>query len=363
MSLRRCLRVGERFGQPVEDLGVIPDISYKLTRRDLIEANADLMDKAGELLAQGTPRRLEAAVASQTSSTMTLSVTTEAVTSLDVYVRDRPATTSRVQDGVNQVQLPKPPAGSSLRLDGFAAARSSRRAGSSWPEERLRRGRSSHKSVGVCSDPAAMPRARGTWTSQVGALPDGRFRSRTRAPFRLVFVRHCARSRARVEHASHASRSEAPDAGGTGRRHAEVGRARAAERRYAAQGAQLRDGLRAWSRLAGAELVLEDDESRPEHAVDRYRTLLDRCGLVLGPYGSDSVRAVARAGFAAPLWNHGGAADDVQRLPGIVSIPSPARPVPRCSRACGRVAAAWERRRRCERPGPVRAVGAGGIRP
>ena len=94
--------------------------------------------------------------------------------------------------------------------------------------------------------------------------------------------------------------------------------------RYAAQGAQLRNGLRAWSRLAGAELVLEDDESRPEHAVERYRTLLDRCGLVLGPYGSDSVRAVARAGFAAPLWNHGGAADDVQRLPGVVSIPSPA---------------------------------------
>ncbi len=120
VSLRRCLRVGERFGQPVEDLGVIPDVSYKLTRRDLIEANADLMDKAGELLAQGTPRRLEAAVASQTGSTLTLSVTTEAVTSLDVYVRDRPATTSRVQDGVNQVQLPKPAAGSALRLDGFA---------------------------------------------------------------------------------------------------------------------------------------------------------------------------------------------------------------------------------------------------
>ena len=120
VSLRRCLRVGDRFGQPVEDLGVIPDVSYKLTRRDLIEANADLMDEAGELLAQGTPRRLEVAVASQTASTLTLSVTTEAVTSVDVYVKGRPVTTSRVQDGANQVQLPKPGAGSSLRLDGFA---------------------------------------------------------------------------------------------------------------------------------------------------------------------------------------------------------------------------------------------------
>jgi hypothetical protein len=43
---------------------------------------------------------------------------------------------------------------------------------------------------------------------------------------------------------------------------------------------------------------------------------------VLGPYGSDSTRAVARDGHA--VWNHGAAADDVQRLPGVASVPSPA---------------------------------------
>ncbi len=48
------------------------------------------------------------------------------------------------------------------------------------------------------------------------------------------------------------------------------------------------------------------------------------CRFVLGPYGSDSTRAVARAGLHAALWNHGGAADDVQRLPGVISVPSPA---------------------------------------
>jgi ABC-type branched-subunit amino acid transport system substrate-binding protein len=94
--------------------------------------------------------------------------------------------------------------------------------------------------------------------------------------------------------------------------------------RYAAQGSQMRAGLEAWARWAGARLVLEDDESRPERAAARYRALLRRCELVLGPYGSDSVRAVASSGLPGPLWNHGGAADDVQRLPGVVSIPSPA---------------------------------------
>jgi ABC-type branched-subunit amino acid transport system substrate-binding protein len=94
--------------------------------------------------------------------------------------------------------------------------------------------------------------------------------------------------------------------------------------RYAPQGSQVRAGLELWARLRGVELVLEDDGSRPERAVAAYLALLRRCDVVLGPYGSDSVRAVAHAGFTAPLWNHGGAADDVQTLPGVVSVPSPA---------------------------------------
>lgn len=46
--------------------------------------------------------------------------------------------------------------------------------------------------------------------------------------------------------------------------------------------------------------------------------------IVLGPYGSDSTRTVAAGGDGQVVWNHGAAADDVQRLPGVVSLPSPA---------------------------------------
>lgn len=45
---------------------------------------------------------------------------------------------------------------------------------------------------------------------------------------------------------------------------------------------------------------------------------------MLGPYGSDSTRAVAAARSGAVVWNHGAAADDVQRLAGVVSVPTPA---------------------------------------
>jgi ABC-type branched-subunit amino acid transport system substrate-binding protein len=94
--------------------------------------------------------------------------------------------------------------------------------------------------------------------------------------------------------------------------------------RYAVQGAQLRAGVEAWARRAGVRLVALDDRSRPEVAAELHAELVARgCRFVLGPYGSDSTRSVAVAAAGAPVWNHGAAADDVQRLPGVVSVPSP----------------------------------------
>lgn len=94
--------------------------------------------------------------------------------------------------------------------------------------------------------------------------------------------------------------------------------------RYAVQGAQVRAGLELWASRAGMRLVVEDDRSRPERAARLHAELLQRgCHFVLGPYGSDSARAVAAARPGALVWNHGAAADDVQRLPGVVSVPSP----------------------------------------
>ena len=58
VALRRCLRVGSWMGQPVEDLGVVPDELHGLTKRDLLEENVDLMATAGALLAQRQPRLL-----------------------------------------------------------------------------------------------------------------------------------------------------------------------------------------------------------------------------------------------------------------------------------------------------------------
>jgi hypothetical protein len=87
----------------------------------------------------------------------------------------------------------------------------------------------------------------------------------------------------------------------------------------------MRAGLELWARDAGRELVVLDDESSAEVVASVHEQLAGLgCEPVLGPYGSDTTRAVARARAGRAVWNHGAAADDVQRLPGVVSVPTPA---------------------------------------
>ena len=63
VSLRRTLRVYEREGMPLEDLGVIPDASlydvkttdvHEMTKADLLNDNIDLINQAASILAKMT---------------------------------------------------------------------------------------------------------------------------------------------------------------------------------------------------------------------------------------------------------------------------------------------------------------------
>lgn len=95
--------------------------------------------------------------------------------------------------------------------------------------------------------------------------------------------------------------------------------------RYAVQGRQVRAGLELWAAREGAELAAEDDRSEPELSARLHEALhVSGCRFVVGPYGSDSTRACAEARRGAVVWNHGAAADDVQRMPGVVSVATPA---------------------------------------
>ena len=119
VSLRRTLRVGARAGEPVEDLGVTRDENHSMTRNDLLNGNEDLLERAGTLLAQGTPRRFDVNLAVQ-NQMLSVSLTTENIQSIDIYVNDRPVSESTaITNPTTTVTVSMPPSGAGLRIEGF----------------------------------------------------------------------------------------------------------------------------------------------------------------------------------------------------------------------------------------------------
>jgi C-terminal processing protease CtpA/Prc len=109
MAFRRAVRSGDAAGVPIEDLGVA-GIPYDMTRRDVLEGNADLIAYCGRLLA-GQPRTsLHVALARSE-----LSITTAGLEELELYVDGRPiAAAATISDGT--VTLPRPTAGEMLEV-------------------------------------------------------------------------------------------------------------------------------------------------------------------------------------------------------------------------------------------------------
>jgi branched-chain amino acid transport system substrate-binding protein len=95
--------------------------------------------------------------------------------------------------------------------------------------------------------------------------------------------------------------------------------------RYERQGGEAAEGVRLWAEAAGVRLALADDRSSRETAIQAYRGWIDTADVLIGPYASGLVRAVAPLVRDAGrvLWNHGGSADDLAQ-PGIASLPAPA---------------------------------------
>lgn len=120
VSLRRTMRVGKRAGEPIEDLGVTRDLDHEMTRDDLLNGNVDLLERAGALLAQGTPRRFDLSLSVQASQALTIQLTTQNVQSVDIYVNGRPVTNSTaISNGSASIVIAKPPGGARLKIDGF----------------------------------------------------------------------------------------------------------------------------------------------------------------------------------------------------------------------------------------------------
>ena len=96
--------------------------------------------------------------------------------------------------------------------------------------------------------------------------------------------------------------------------------------RYAMQAREAKAGIDVWAADHGVDLAIIDDRGSPTRAVAAYHALVAAgVEILLGPYGSGTVRRVAPAvrGSGRLLWNHGGAADDLA-APLLATVIAPA---------------------------------------
>ncbi|MGP3969864.1 S41 family peptidase [Streptomyces sp. 6N223] len=120
VSIRRTLRVGPQSGTPVEDLGVVPDKLHRMTRRDLLEGNIDLLDHAGRLLKGLSPHAVSLAEAMAADGALHLKVKVKNVDRVDVYLDQRPRASVDMTDGQADVTVTGAASARSARLEGFA---------------------------------------------------------------------------------------------------------------------------------------------------------------------------------------------------------------------------------------------------
>ena len=113
VAIRRSTRVRARSGEPLEDLGVVPDVSvYRMTRNDVLNHNVDLIATACGILA-GMPRqRLAASCNKRADGSLDVTITTSNLRRVDVLLNGRPVHTLDVKDGSASFNVvpPSPPA-------------------------------------------------------------------------------------------------------------------------------------------------------------------------------------------------------------------------------------------------------------
>jgi len=121
-AVRRVTRVGANSGVLLEDLGVKADERHNMTRRDILERNVDLIERAGKILKDGPVQRLVVKYKRPGS----LSIGYENLDRIDLYLDDRPLQTSlnvKRSSRLNYRSLPltRKTIGSAreLRLQGF----------------------------------------------------------------------------------------------------------------------------------------------------------------------------------------------------------------------------------------------------
>ncbi len=119
VAIRRSTRVGHRAGVLLEDLGVVPEKFYFMSRNDVLNKNADLLNYAAGILKGEEVFKLSAVASNSVAGACEVTVTTRKLDRVDCYVNGRPQLTLNVEDGDKDLELPAPAVTSQLELRGY----------------------------------------------------------------------------------------------------------------------------------------------------------------------------------------------------------------------------------------------------
>jgi hypothetical protein len=122
VSIRRLLRVNEREGTPLEDLGVVPTHKHDMTKDDVLNGNVDLINHAAKILAGMTSYVLSAKVSPSANRKLDVSAETKNISRLDVFAGGRPQLSLDVANNSAQFVIERPPRGalSFIELRGYS---------------------------------------------------------------------------------------------------------------------------------------------------------------------------------------------------------------------------------------------------
>jgi hypothetical protein len=119
VAARRCTRVGDRSGTPVEDYGVMSDVRYYMTKGDVVGDNPDLIAAAAKILGKLPKQTVRLTpVAAAPRKQFTVDCTN--IDRLDLFLDDRPVASQNVTGNSFAITLPAPAtAGSTLTANGY----------------------------------------------------------------------------------------------------------------------------------------------------------------------------------------------------------------------------------------------------
>jgi hypothetical protein len=122
VAIRRTVRVRDLAGTPVEDLGVVPDHRHRMTRADLLQDNADLLQRAGRLLSGLPVRRLDVELGGAAGE-LELTLRTSLLDRADVYLDGRPRLTADLTQEDLTLLVPGLADAQVIRVEGFHEGR------------------------------------------------------------------------------------------------------------------------------------------------------------------------------------------------------------------------------------------------